>query len=245
MGKATWSIGRAFAASANRGAALAASAALDAASTDQTELPRPLRRWLGTDRREAARRKRREEQHVSSPGLSSSAEPRLTRSRQATDAQMYPPSDAVGGEVGDVHLDGSLVARANAASRSNADYCASRGAGQSLNMTRADTNFAQRRTSSSRRQSALATEEWPYENSSGGAYFDNGAESAGWMSRRQSLAGNGASRPAPDRNLASFESRADGAVWDSVREEEEEAEPQEGGNDDDEIGLLGDLFPET
>jgi hypothetical protein len=50
---------------------MATGAALNAAGADQKKLPSPLRRWLGTDGAEAARRKKQQAEHASLPGLSS------------------------------------------------------------------------------------------------------------------------------------------------------------------------------
>jgi hypothetical protein len=65
IGKASCSVGRALAATTNHGVVITAGYVLNASGTDQRKLPSMFRKWLGTDKAEAAKRKRERRQHVS------------------------------------------------------------------------------------------------------------------------------------------------------------------------------------
>jgi len=98
-------------------------------------------------------------------------------------------------------------------------------AGQSPNPAHADTIFGSAHTSAVPRQHVSAIVESPYADTGGRAYFDGPATSAGWASRRQSLASMGeSSRPVLGQSPLTMGSRVDVENELGLRDEEEEGD---------------------
>jgi hypothetical protein len=238
IGKASWSISRALAGTANRGAAMAAGAVFNASGTDQKKLPSRLRNWLGADMIEVAKRKKQQAELVSSLLVSPLTHNADARSwcrvahwrkpcmSPIESGQVIEPasnSQAMSitlrrGRGRQQHLYEAVSTPQERVYEHSSCY-----ASRSPNPAYFDTSFDTAQTFAGPHQHASVIEECPYASVSYGAYFDSSEACAGWAFQHQSIASVGmSSRSAVHRSTLAMENREGIKNKVSLREEDEE-----------------------